>query len=339
MTTDLVLIAGEKNTTGIFPEVILCIMKVRNEILRIRSVLDHHRMLGIDRFFIVDNGSEDGTVEFLEGQPDVALFVAHKDYKVSHAGLDWVHSILDTFCEGRWSLIVDADELFIYPHFEDHSLGTLCKFLDKFDHKAMLAIMVDMYSKAPIAETVHQQMVSLLDECKYFDPGPYDIYPSPDFPFIKIRGGPRRRCFWDSSANGRPPALSKVPLINWQRGYRYISSTHTMSPAPARETIPEICGALLHFKFLNDFHHRAKIETDREQRYANAIQYKQYLKKMDENPTMNLYYGGSIEYRNSKTLIEHRLIRSVTEWDKICSRSNVLGDRRHPRCASTEQDH
>lgn len=318
---DIVLISGQKNTENIFPDEILCLLKVRNEMLRIRSVLEHHRAIGVNRFFIVDNCSDDGTVDFLMSQSDVALFAAYDEFKSSQAGAKWLHSILDTFCEGRWSLVVDGDELFVYPYFENNDLGVLCRFLDKFDHTAMLATMVDMYSTAPICETVHRQASSLLDTCPYFDPGPYDVYPSPDFPFVKIRGGARRRCFWDSNTNGRPPALSKVPLIKWRRGYKYISSTHAMFPAPRATS--EICGALLHFKFLNDFHHRAKIESDREQLYANATQYKEYLKKMDDNPGMNLHYRGSVQYRNSPTLLEHRLMRSADPWDKICVRQGM----------------
>ena len=317
----MILISGEKNTKNISPEEILCLLKVRNEILRIHSVLEHHRAIGIDRFFIVDNSSDDGTVEFLRLQPDVALFTTDEEFKTSHAGMKWLHLILDMFSEDRWSLIIDGDELFVYPYFESNNLRALCSFLDKNSHRVMFAMMVDMYSKEPISKTVHRVPGSLLDTCEYFDSGPYDVYPSPDFPFIKIRGGPRRRCFWDANTNSRPPALSKVPLIKWKRGYRYISnppsSTHSMFAAP--QTVPEICGALLHFKFLADFHQRAKIESSREQLYAAAIQYKQYLKKMGENPNMNLHYEGSVRYQSSATLLEHRLIKSVTEWDTICN--------------------
>ena len=315
--SDMVLIGGEKNTKNIFPEEILCLLRVRNEILRIQSVLEHHRAIGIDRFFVIDNSSDDGTLEFLKRQPDVALFIADEEYSTSSGGMKWLHLILDTFLEDRWSLIVDADELFVYPHFERNNLGMLCSFLDKDSHRTMFAMMLDMYSKEPISKTVHNQQSSLLNTCEYFDLGPYDVYTSPDFPFIKIRGGPRRRRLWDPNTNLRAPALSKAPLIKWKRGFRYISSTHTMSPAP--QTIPEVCGALLHFKFLDDFHRRAKIESRREQHYAGAVQYKQYLKKMDENPNMNLYYEGSVRYRNSSTLLEHRLIKSVAEWDAICN--------------------
>ena len=59
MMNDIILIGGDKNTENIFPEEVLCLLKVRNETLRIRSVLEHHRSIGVDRFFIVDNCSDE----------------------------------------------------------------------------------------------------------------------------------------------------------------------------------------------------------------------------------------------------------------------------------------
>src|SRR5215470_10076115 len=97
--TDIILISGHKNTENIFSDEILCLLKVRNEILRIHSVLAHHRSIGVNRFFIVDNCSDDGTVDFLMSQSDVALFSAHAEFKSSQAGSKWLHSILDTFCQ------------------------------------------------------------------------------------------------------------------------------------------------------------------------------------------------------------------------------------------------
>ncbi len=46
----------------------------RDERLRLPAFLKHYRDLGIDRFFIVDNDSNDGTADYLVDQPDVHLF-------------------------------------------------------------------------------------------------------------------------------------------------------------------------------------------------------------------------------------------------------------------------
>src|SRR5262252_6665055 len=50
---------------------------VRNEVLRLPQTLGYYRKLGVARFFVVDNGSTDGSKEFLLAQPDCYVFVTH----------------------------------------------------------------------------------------------------------------------------------------------------------------------------------------------------------------------------------------------------------------------
>src|SRR5580658_4834409 len=84
-------------------------MVVRNETLRLASVLDHCRRLGVERFLIVDNGSDDGTLELLLGQPDVHVFSSADSFGVNSMCMAWVNEILDAFADDRWVLVVDAD--------------------------------------------------------------------------------------------------------------------------------------------------------------------------------------------------------------------------------------
>ena len=44
------------------------LMVVRNEAIRLPHVFEHHRKLGVDRFFVVDNGSTDGGRDWLLAQ-------------------------------------------------------------------------------------------------------------------------------------------------------------------------------------------------------------------------------------------------------------------------------
>ncbi len=55
-------------------------MTVRNEALRLPSTLRQHRALGVNRFFVVDNGSTDGTLDLLAGEPDVHVFTTADSY-------------------------------------------------------------------------------------------------------------------------------------------------------------------------------------------------------------------------------------------------------------------
>ncbi|NEP41674.1 MAG: hypothetical protein F6K35_21555 [Okeania sp. SIO2H7] len=54
------------NTT----DILACVV-VRNESLRLPYFLSYHRQQGIDKFLIVDNGSNDETLAYLLQQPDV----------------------------------------------------------------------------------------------------------------------------------------------------------------------------------------------------------------------------------------------------------------------------
>eukprot|EP01031_Cornospumella_fuschlensis_P042141 gene42141-51456_t len=65
------------------------------EALRLPSTLDHHRRLGVDRFLVIDNGSVDGTVDYLTSQPDVHLFQTTESFAAANDGLHWGNAVRD----------------------------------------------------------------------------------------------------------------------------------------------------------------------------------------------------------------------------------------------------
>src|SRR5215213_9752932 len=133
----------------------LCFLAVRNEMLRLPAVLDHHRRLGINRFIVVDNGSSDGTADYLMAQRDVDLYATEASFSASNFGFDWLHPLLDEFGNNHWVLTIDSDELFIFPHVEHVSLQQFCQFLDRKNAQAVFAVMLDMYSDKSIEQTAY----------------------------------------------------------------------------------------------------------------------------------------------------------------------------------------
>src|SRR5437868_603537 len=106
-------------------------MTVRNEMLRLPQNLEHHRRLGVARFFVIDNGSTDGSKEFLLAQPDCHVFLTQESYAESRYGLDWQHRLLEEYGANRWCLIADADEWFIYPGYEQRALPDFVGYLER----------------------------------------------------------------------------------------------------------------------------------------------------------------------------------------------------------------
>ncbi len=79
---------------GLRRQPILLFSTMRNERVRLPYFLDYYRKLGVDHFLVVDNGSTDGTRDYLADQPDVSLWETGAGYKQSRFGMDWIMHLL-----------------------------------------------------------------------------------------------------------------------------------------------------------------------------------------------------------------------------------------------------
>ena len=126
--------------------------RCRNERLRLPAFFQHYRAMGVDRFYIVDNESSDGTTEYLASQPDVHLFRTTDRYGESGSGTAWMNALLAEFGVGCWCVTVDIDELLIFPGSEQTPLRRLTAHLDGRGHDAFVCLMLDLYPAGPIVE-------------------------------------------------------------------------------------------------------------------------------------------------------------------------------------------
>ena len=92
--------------------------RLRSQAHRLPAFLDFYRAQGVDRFFIVDNASDDGTRDLLLAQPDVHLYLTTDSYAAFGGGMRWLNELLALHGPGAWTLTVDVDELLAYPHAE-----------------------------------------------------------------------------------------------------------------------------------------------------------------------------------------------------------------------------
>ncbi len=125
-------------------------MVVRNEATRLPHVFAHHRGLGIDRFFVVDNGSTDGSRDWLLAQPDCHVFATEDSFREAGCGMAWINALLAFLTVGSWCLFIDADELLVYPFCETLRLSRFCAFLDATGSEGVETLMLDMYSRGPV---------------------------------------------------------------------------------------------------------------------------------------------------------------------------------------------
>lgn len=298
------LSSAVNRTDQIKPDDILVFSTFRNEAVRLPYFLKYYRDLGVNHFIMVDNESDDGGAEYLRAQPDVSLWTAHGSYKRSRFGVDWLNWLQRKYAHGHWTLVVDPDELLVYPFCDTRPLRALTDWLDASSIKSFGAMLVDMYPKGPVDNMPYRAWDDPLDIAQWFDSGNYVINRNKAFGNLWIQGGPRARTFF-ADEPARAPALNKIPLVKWDRNYTYVSSTHMLLPRGLNLVYDEwggekASGALLHTKFLSTFTDKAREELERGEHYANSVEYKAYASGAEQNP--DLWCKWSEKYINWRQL-------------------------------------
>ena len=216
-------------TATIRPTDILLTCTVRNEAIRLPFFMAHYRALGVSHFLFVDNGSDDGTADYLAAQPDASVWTTKSSYKLSRFGMDWVTWLQIRHAHGHWCLTVDADEILIYPYHDTRPLPALTAWLDAGQVRSFGALMLDMYPKGLLQAQTYEPGADPFDALCWFDSGNYTIQKQSVMQRLWIQGGVRARLFFADRPD-RAPTLSKVPLVKWERRFAYVSSAHTLLP-------------------------------------------------------------------------------------------------------------
>lgn len=294
----------QDNTDRIRPSDILLVSTMRNEQIRLPYFLDYYRKLGVDHFLFVDNGSQDGTAQYLKGMRDVSLWQTNASYAKSHFGVDWMNYLKRKYAHGHWVLVVDPDEFFIYPFCDTRPIRALTDWLENSSIRSFSAMLIDVYPKGRIDETPYQAGQNPLEIANWFDSGNYTISRNPMYGNLWIQGGPRARVFFADQPK-QAPALNKIPLVKWDRRYAYVSSTHSLLPRGLNQVYEtnggeKACGALLHTKFLDTLGTKAAEELARGQHYAQSREYIAYAEALKDQP--ELWCKWSEKYINWRQL-------------------------------------
>jgi len=291
-------------TSAIARDDILLFSTMRNEKVRLPWFLKYYRDLGIDHFLIVDNGSDDGTREYLSEQPDVSVWTTPASYRRSRFGTDWLNWLQSRHGHDHWTLVVDPDEFFVYPFCDSRPLRALTDWLDSSSIKSFPAMLLDMYPRGPLEAAPYAEGQDPFEVASWFDSGNYVMSRNPLYGNLWIQGGPRARAFFADRPE-RAPALNKIPLVRWQSHYAYVSSTHMLLPRGLNLVYDEWggekpAGCLLHAKFLNTFTEKAEEEMRRRQHYAASHEYRAYVSGL--NQRLSLWCEWSEQYINWRQL-------------------------------------
>ena len=291
-------------TRALRPGDVLLFACLRNERIRLPYFLDYYRTLGVGHFLLVDNGSDDGSAEYLVGHDDVSLWRTLAGYKQARFGMDWVGWLLFRHGHGHWCLTVDVDEFLVYPFCDTRPLPALTDWLDSSGLRSFPAMLLDMYPRGPVDAVPYAEGQNPFEIAQWFDAANYTITRNPEFRNLWIQGGPRARAFF-ADRPAQAPALNKIPLVKWRRRYAYVHSTHMLLPRGLNLTYDQwggelASGALLHAKFLHTLREKADEEARRGQHYAGGREYAAYRAGLAASP--DLWTEWSERYINWRQL-------------------------------------
>jgi len=318
---------------------------VRNEMLRLRAFLKHYRAMGIRLFVIVDNGSEDGTFEYLQKQCDVLLVRTLESYAASNFGLHWLNELHQKLTDHRWILFADADELLVYRGWPQKKVADLCAEAEAQGGNAIFAPMLDMYPNGPLESAEMTEGDDLFAVSPCFDRDicfrhrPVKPWEKP-FKAIEIIGGPRVRMISDFKKEvntgwfsyfirglidrllpmtpdillpwliriwpKQPPALAKMPLAISGTGIAY-STAHGGDGWRFHTENAVVC----HFKFLSDFPVRVRAEASRGEHYRRGAEYIAYAHALQKYGQIDLRYEGTEIFESVEQLQRLGFFRDI----------------------------
>lgn len=320
----------------------------RNEIDRLQSWLAHYRAIGVGCFAVIDNGSDDGTHEYLAAQPDVILTRTTASFAAANCGMDWINAVRARISRRIWLLYTDADEQIVYRGWPERPLADLCREAESEGANTIFAFMLDMYPDGPVESGQPEEgrdlteIAPLFDSEYHFRLRPVKPWRHPDG-WVEVVGGPRVRLmsslqreaksswrtYWLRGQSDRVlprvprrflplalralptqmPVLAKYPLVRTQTPVHYAHNHVVFGGNVFRES-----AVLLHFKFLADFAARVHREVERGEHYNGGAEYVLYADMIRRNKGMDLRYPGSVQFKGADQLIEMGLIRDLTDF-------------------------
>ena len=289
------------------------------------AFLSHYRRLGVERFVILNDQSDDRSFEYLIKQPDTVIVESARRYSdpvyfppaLSNLSGNrrilslWRTMLHEMFARDRWALQVDLDEFVRLP--EGFKFQDLILRLEIQDRHQVWGVMLDVYPEN-IAALAKQQGSDYLDTSAawYFDGEPHLRLRRNRAPKT-IHPGARARLYYEYGLANTFPELNemrpkllkrirnfkfkakiqkynevkKPVLLKWQNDCYHISSHHTNQVASDGYLLP-----IQHFRFSGSIFQKIEMAVREKSYYRGSLDHRllaELLERMKEQNGSFLY--------------------------------------------------
>ena len=304
------------------PDEVLVFSVVRDGMPWLRTFLSHHRELGARKFVILDNGSNDGTVEYLTVQDDVVLLASDAPYR--HYENTFKRYLCDRYGRDRWCLFVDVDELLAYPGMHCRSLKDLAAFTGQMGFTGVITQMLDMFAPVSMAEIPEGPDLDLRELCRCYETADIDRTSytrhkgtvAPENARMHW-GGVRRRVF------GTNNGLTKVSLFFNGGGLVPFHRWHHVRNGH----LADYSVALLHYPFNRRYRDRVlAAAADGRYGWLTTDEYQAYARIMRDNPELRMMSDASRRYQGPEQLVAEGFLESspaFANWAATCAAADA----------------
>lgn len=276
---------------------------IRNEMDFLPWFFDYYRGIGVNRFVIIDNGSDDGSTEYAAQQNDAIVYRTDDNFFAAASGMRWINEMISRHGQENWCIFVDLDEQLMVPGIEENGLRPVLDGMRERDETILKAYMLDTYPDNLSELEPLKAGVQPINVSPFFDPEHF-FFGSPEAPYAQVRGGMRSRMF------DLAEVLEKAPIVWGGVGTRYLGN-HSLTPGK----ISAVSGVVLHHKMLRDGYAIRKTENlsgNARLKDRNPSCQRRYLRYRDvfneSEVGASLKSPSSVEYTSSAQLIEMGLM-------------------------------
>lgn len=285
---------------------VICVL--RNEAARLPLFFEHYKKIGVDRFFMVDNDSYDGSHDILLAERRADVFHTKVPYSQSCSGIYWYNGLAQAYCRGNWVLAADADELLVYDGMDRHDLGELGQWLGVHGFDRLFAIMLDVYPSGSIGRG-ERTIAQILKQDSWFDDTGYLASRRPSG--WVVYGGPRYRLF-ETNSGAIPAPISKYPFFRMGEQTSYCNA-HFLWPFDTTTNIA--FGTFIHLKLMDDLAKRSAVNVEEDQHWGNAFHYRKLHEQLNSDDTRFVAVNPqSRRYSGPGCLIQHKIMSPI-RWD------------------------
>ncbi|WP_010249968.1 glycosyltransferase family 2 protein [Acetivibrio cellulolyticus] len=293
-----------KNEVAVF-----CLVKNGMEYLP--DFLEHYNNLGVRHFIFVDNGSTDGTVEFLRDKHNVTVFgteIPHKYYENEIR-----RTVIQNLIRDSWCLCVDVDELWDYPYSDRISIKSFLEYLNFNRYTAVISYMLDMFpamldfnnseKDSGWKERYVYYDLTKIKKANYFaQNNNFCNYNNLADRSMKYYFGGIRLKHFGSESNRY--VLIKHPLMFMDGKIEPVTDPHYCNKA----YIADVSCVIKHYKFTSSFKERLN-SSKNDYDFFGRCEHEEYHKVLKDNENINFYSSSAKRLENVNDLLQSGFIK------------------------------